>query len=308
MNSFHSWSSGAASAVLCLLAPMASATDINWNSTIGANNDTSAGVGSPMGGDFVFELGAFANDFVPTAANTASWAANWVALDRDAYNPVSKFFASKATLASNDLPFHFSKKAYIWGYNSQSPAEWILVTNNLWSWPFAGDGIQPPVTWSIGAGGTTAIIGQINGSGFQMRSASASGGSNPNVNPDAWRQQHFTTAERANPAVAGWQADADGDGASNLFELAAGSDPRKGVSRPTVSIERITAGSGASYLQTRLLRPHPAALTYGAEMSTDLAGWSSAGISVVADTPGEIVFRCVPGTTPRTFMRLFFGL
>ncbi len=284
------------------------ATEINWNSTIGANSQTSAGAGVPMGAGFVFELGAFANNFVPNASNVGSWAANWVALDRDAYNPVSKFFTSKATLLSNDLTFHFTKKGYIWGYNPQLPGEWILMTNGAWLWPFAGEGIQPPVTWSIGASGTVAIIGEINGSGFQMKTAFVPGVSVPDVNPEAWKQQYFSTVERANPALSGWQADADGDGACNLFELAAGSNPRSWMSRPSIFVERLDTGSGAPALQVRLACPQYAAVTYGAEVSPDLSAWSGSGVSRVLDTPGEIVFRYTPEATGRLFIRMGFTL
>jgi hypothetical protein len=291
-----------------LLTMEVRATDINWNSTIGANNQTSVGEGTPMGAGFIFELGAFANDFVPTTSNVAFWATNWVALDRDAYNPTSNFFTSKATLLSNDPPFHFTKKAYVWGYNPQLPGEWILMTNSAWSWPFAGEGIQPPVTWSIGAVGTTAVIGMVNGIGFQMKTAFVPVGSIPAVNPDAWRQQYFSTAERANPAISGWQADADGDGASNLFELAAGSNPRNGASSPSFVVERVDTGSGSPFIQFRLQCPQRAAGNYGAEVTPDLTGWSGSGVTIVPETPGEIVFRFPVGTGGRMFMRMVFTL
>ena len=43
----------------------------------------------------------------------------------------------------------------------------------------------------------------------------------------AWNKSHFTPAEIGNAAISGPTADPDGDGTSNLLELALGSDPRQ---------------------------------------------------------------------------------
>lgn len=284
----------------------ASATDINWNSTIGSNNYTSAGSPNLMGGEFVFELGAFAGDFEPDADNTSEWADHWVALDRADYNSDTKFFSSKATLGSNDLPFHWTKKAFIWGFNQETPGEWVLAANPAWSWPFAG-GIQPPVTWSIGASGTTAIVGEVNGSGFQMMTAQVAQGA-PDVNPDAWQQQHFSAAQRANPSISGWDADPDCDGANNLLELAAGSDPQDPNSRPAPLAELVDTGGGTRALLLTLPRSHRAAINHGAETSADLVSWSGSGMNLVSDTPGELVLSCPGASVSRLFIRLTISL
>ena len=48
---------------------------------------------------------------------------------------------------------------------------------------------------------------------------SAAGGYN------AWLASHFTPVEIADPAISGTTSDPDGDGATNLFEYAFGTDP-----------------------------------------------------------------------------------
>ena len=279
-----------------------SATDINWNSTVGATNCTSAGAAELMGGGFVFELGAFTGDFVPEADNTGEWAQHWVALDRAEYNPTTKFFSSKAALASNALPFHWSRRAYIWGFDQNNPGEWILVTNSGWFWPFASS-IAPPVTWSIGASGTVAIVGEVNGSGFQMKTAPVAQAP-PDVDPDAWLQQHFSAAERVDLAISGWGADPDLDGASNLYELAAGSDPNSSGSRPAPVVELIDTGSGTRALQITLPRAHRAAVSYHAETSSDLMNWTGSGMSLDSDTATEIALSCPGASAERLFIRL----
>jgi hypothetical protein len=44
--------------------------------------------------NFQYELGVFASGFTPTAANTASWVANWKRLDAATYNEAASYFTS----------------------------------------------------------------------------------------------------------------------------------------------------------------------------------------------------------------------
>ena len=75
----------------------------------------------------------------------------------------------------------------------------------------------------------------------------------------AWNKSHFTPAEIGNTAISGPTADPDGDGASNLLELALGSDPRQTSGVPfdiaepdapgrglTLDFPRIAGGSTAA--------------------------------------------------------------
>jgi hypothetical protein len=65
------------------------------------------------------------------------------------------------------------------------------------------------------------------------RASSASGGSAAAGDPkySAWKAQHFTAAEQANPELSGDNADPDRDGYSNRQEFLCGTNPRDGSDR-----------------------------------------------------------------------------
>lgn len=124
-------------------------------------------------GDFNFELGTFADGFVPTDTNLASWQANWHLLDIGTYSSVTGRFAGTVSLldtpapdgsilngdASDPASFFFGKDAFIWVYNQNTTIdgtlEWNLLTNPN------GDGSDPATAWSfptaIDSGPHTAV-------------------------------------------------------------------------------------------------------------------------------------------------------
>ena len=280
------------------------AVDINWSSPIAATNYFSDGK-TPVTGEIVFELGTFQSGFEPNDENLADWADHWVALDRDAYNASSRFFTSKASLSDNSRPFSAGGSAYIWGFNLDAPGEWILITNPGWVWPVAISGIQPPLTWSVSAGQTTAILGEINGEGFLMKTAPVGSASPPPVWPEAWRQQHFSAAERADPLISGWEADPDGDAASTILELAAGTDPRDPASAPVITTGiRFGSLGEPDSLWVRLARSNRALIDHRAEGSFDLTSWSEAEVIEAGDTREELVWREVIGVAVALEIRL----
>jgi hypothetical protein len=185
-------------AIVALGIHLHAAATINFVSDTAATNLQSDGV-SMMNATYSFQLGTFANGFVPTAANTDLWTANWevvplidsigdpIAGNETSYNQDEVFpgsgifynnFQGKGQLATNDSPFQTSSTGYIWGYTDKegangSTAEWILITNSSWVFPEANPA-GPPINaiWGVGDAGTTAVLGQVNTVDAHMESAS----------------------------------------------------------------------------------------------------------------------------------------
>lgn len=108
-----------------------------------------------------------------------------------------------------------------------------------------------------------------------------------------WRATAFADA----PSLGDPLADADGDGAANLAEYHAGSDPRSATSRPALTVEMLAGeltlsiprAAGVSDVSVRF------------ETSTDLATWTEDGV-VIVEAADEIV-GSVPLGAARRFLR-----
>ena len=202
---------------------VAYSSQINWRSQIAATNLTSDGT-TAMGASFVFELGSFANGFLPTGDNVSEWQSRWQALDTTQYNPATRFFSSSILLTTNASPFALGTSGYIWGRNkNQGPDnEWILMRSVRWRWPVANNGVAFPVEWYVDEA-TVGILGEVNGTNFQMKSARVETGAANAA--DAWLAAHFTPAQLADSAISGWNADPDKDGCHNLLEFTTGGNP-----------------------------------------------------------------------------------
>ncbi len=184
--------------VVALGIHLHAAATINFVSDTAATNLQSDGM-TPMNTTYSFQLGTFANGFVPTATNTELWVDNWQAVplidsagdpiagNATSYNQDEVFpgtgiyynnFQGKGQLANNVAPFQTSSQGYIWGYTAKegpngTEAEWILITNNGWLFPDANpDG--PPINaiWGVSDVGTTAVVGQVNTVDAHMESGS----------------------------------------------------------------------------------------------------------------------------------------
>lgn len=111
---------------------------------------------------------------------------------------------------------------------------------------------------------------------------------------DNWQAARFAGQPAA---LALPHADADGDGASNLAEYLAGTDPLSPAQRPSLLAEMLAGeltltvprGPGAGDVRVRF------------ETSTDLSTWTEAGV-IIVDTPEESV-GSVPLGSPRRFLR-----
>lgn len=91
---------------------------------------------------------------------------------------------------------------------------------------------------------------------------------------DAWRAQHFSESELADPTLSGDAADPDGDGLPNLLEYASGGDPRTRSEVPRLFVRANGFGdqTGWRLSYRRLLLAHE--VDYAVETSSDLKVWT----------------------------------
>lgn len=155
----------------------------------------------------------------------------------------------------------------------------------------------------------------------------AAGGASPGGNTatvtlldrprDAWRFTRFSEAERANPAISGFEADPERDGLPNLLEYALGGDPLTpepagaGL-QPILAVE--TLGSSRRLTLSYTQPPGRDDLSYVVEWSAALtsADWKTGADAVVeiSRTPTAGGMRVVAGATknlkdgPIQFLRL----
>lgn len=133
----------------------------------------------------------------------------------------------------------------------------------------------------------------------------------PSAGLPAWRGQHFTTEELANPALEtslwGNHADPDGDGRPNLVEYATGSDPRAFDASAVVTVHDAETGS-LSLTYTR--DPDAADVTCQVQQSDDLAEWNDIGDTLVSTDEGLETRRATVATAgePRQWLRLRVSL
>ncbi|RYD17815.1 MAG: PEP-CTERM sorting domain-containing protein [Verrucomicrobiaceae bacterium] len=148
-------------------APLSAAT-VNWGASLESGIATSTG-GTVASSDFTFELGFFANSFIPTMENVDQWSANWKTFDVGGYNQSEGWVTGTAQMNSDgtssslaaDVGVNFSEMdAYVWVYNVTSTgfqAEWFLGRSDSWVFPTAsGDDCCDTglVEWSLDDMGT----------------------------------------------------------------------------------------------------------------------------------------------------------
>lgn len=116
---------------------------------------------------------------------------------------------------------------------------------------------------------------------------------------DLWKVKQFTAAQlgsgQADPG-----ADADGDGASNLLEMAVGTSPVSAGSVPAGNSPTVMSSGGQVYLQLEFMKgPDAAGLWFGGQFGTDLSSWSPASPSagsngtftVIEDSATRLLLR-----------------
>lgn len=117
-----------------------------------------------------------------------------------------------------------------------------------------------------------------------------------------WRTQNFTQAQ-ITAGLAADDADADGDGVSNLAEYALGTNPNASSAAPAAPVR------DANGLTLTFTRPKGLNVVYGAESSDNLSTWTPLTLEVIADGPVQTIQVRDPlstGDLSRRFIRLKF--
>ena len=300
-------SSALASLILTvLLADLAHSGQVDWSSSAFSIHQTSDG--TALDDSFVFELGAFEGSFSPTSANTTEWAAHWRVAQRAPYNPSTQIVAGSFVIETNDPPFDHASQGYLWGLSLSNPGEWILLTSPSWLWPTAG-GTNPPVSWTV-QNATNVIVGEVNETGtpFFLRTGSvASSSPIPWITGAAWQTLHFSPVQVAN-GTADWLADPDGDGKTNLDEMAFDTNPLFADEVSKVSV----AVSVNDTLEMTVMKAPNHVLEYRVQVSSNLRDWSDSPqeISVIRESANTLVVRDRTPLTNnnRRFIRLLIEI
>lgn len=202
---------------LCLsLNSVASARALDWGGSVFSTN-LKSDLTTPLDANFVFYLGVF-EDFTPTAENTADWSSHWTTIDAVNYNPTYGVFNARHEVASSDP---VGQQGYIWGVRrTREDMEWILITDPSWTWP-ANDDFGSKINWMVGSA-TEAVLGFINGTGYQMVTEPVADGSPiPIISYDIWKKRFFADSD----AEAAPEADPNGNNLSNIVEFALDAEP-----------------------------------------------------------------------------------
>lgn len=129
----------------------------------------------------------------------------------------------------------------------------------------------------------------------------------------AWLGATFSAAERADPTVGTFTADADRDGLANLIEYALGLDARLANPGAAPAVGKVAA-NGELFLALSFSRPigGSSGVNYAVEVSNDLQTWRRGGADVVLHQTvvnggrETLTYRAATSltATPRVFLRL----
>ena len=295
---FHRWNRARAAKVVASLSLLAAfalpaeASRINFYSSPGVSAYGSDG--QSLNEDTSFELGVFANGFVPSATNTAQWSANWVPAQRTKFTTAHNWFTSVFNVTNNTAPFLVGAPAYVWGFNgSEAQGQWILFRATNWAWPAANGSAPQPLLWSA-KDATVVVLGslaQANGGAVSLRSLAVANSLPPVTTWGQFKAEKLQNSAHGNPGD-----DADGDGISNILEFALGTAPNNAAERPASpgTWNRLARGpDGKDYLEVRVPRRRDRAVNFTAQVSSDLNTWASGTnhTRVVSDTADAMTVR-----------------
>ena len=126
--------------------------------------------------------------------------------------------------------------------------------------------------------------------------------------PESWRYRTFGEADPTlSLPTSRWSEDADGDGVSNLWEYASGTNPRSAASAARPGC-RISSGTGGSFLEYHLPRDRRRGLRFLGSVSTDpFNGWLTGPphCIVAEDAESHLLFRSTTPVdgSPKQFIR-----
>lgn len=291
------WKTSRAASVAALLAALmllplsGQANRINFYSTPG--QPAYGSDGRPLDSETSFELGVFANGFVPTAINTAEWSAHWVPAQRTKFSGNHTWFTSVFNVTNNAAPFTVGAPAYVWGFSgSEEQGQWILFRSTKWTWPAADATAPAPLLWSS-KDADVVVVGALPSTGVArvaLRPTAIANSLPPATTWNQWKTDKLAGQPLGNP-----NDDADGDGVPNILEFVLGTSPSSAADRPTEGWGRMQVApeGGKSYLELRVPRRRDRPAKFTAQVSSDLNTWAS-GTShtrVVSDTADAMTVR-----------------
>lgn len=111
---------------------------------------------------------------------------------------------------------------------------------------------------------------------------------------------YFSAAERSDPAISGWNADPDEDGASNLLEYALDTHPRQGASRPALVV-----WINGVHFEVIFSRPVLPDVVLTPEAAADPSAWASSPpeVEIILNSPTALGLR-VPLASDFRYLRL----
>lgn len=252
----------------------------------------------PLGNDSFVELGAFTVGFTPTAANRSSWLSNWNVMSRVRYDTTRGTFSGSVSYDTNVSPFLPSNRVWVWVYNRSG--EWCVYSNAAWTWPNTSAFPAPmPLNCSTSNQGNTAIAGSVSTTAPRIICQQVTDANGPKISYTQWADLVFLDAGQRGRAT-----DTDGDGQSNWYEYAFGSDPNNQSDVSTVVT--ISSYSGQRYLNAKIRRGWVTGVNYAVQWSENLTDWNATGLTTVVNGPTlwEVRDSNPVGFSGRRFLRV----
>ncbi len=166
------------------------AGSIDWGSSV--QDKLYDANGAALTSGYQFELGTFADGFVPDASNTDLWEANWKLIEQASFNAPMQYVAENSILTNtgpwltwerdqtgdetaplmNANLFAPNEQVYVWAFNGKtvdSTTQWALLTGNGVTqdtdWQLTTGLGEPTATtrqWRL-SNADTAVFGGLNG-------------------------------------------------------------------------------------------------------------------------------------------------